>query len=144
MEKHRTVSISLAPNIISIIEKRAGIKSKSNCISFDLAVFWNVLDRGLRELEQSFSRSEMTLIKDAIDLQDVNESQIEMLLAGALSLMVTDGINNKDLANAHGVDGPTLIKKVEEMSDFARLSCIDLCTQIWRTNDEDLLSKFKD
>ena len=86
----------------------------------------------------------MTLIiKNAIGLQDVNESQIEMLLAGALPLMVTDGIDNKDLANTHGVDGPTLIKKVEGMSDFARLSCIDLCTQIWRTN-EDLLSKFKD
>lgn len=143
MEKHRTVSMSLSPDVIDKIDDRTGLnQSKSNCIAFDLAVFWNVIERGLRELEQSFTRSEIELIKQAVDLKDANQSQIEMLLAGGLSLMVNDAVKNKDLASDHKVDGSGLIKKVDTMSDFARLACIDLCARIWRNEGKDFLEKF--
>ena len=148
MEKHKSVSISLSPSVFKTLEKRvfdSKSKSLSNRLASDLTTFWNVLKRGRKELELSFKRSEIEIIKKALEFKfDLvnNESIVELLLGdGVFALTIADSIRLNNLTNELNDNGSKLVKKVETMSDFSRIACIDLCSNIW---NEDLLVNFTD
>lgn len=150
--KKKSVTFSVPDQFVDRLENRAddfADLNRSSLLLADLESYWSVLDHGLARARQILTRSEAQMI---LDIQNGTwigfGGEVVMWMRSGLIHNVTDGIDLEGYDTKWNVDGPTVLRKLDELGDIPRLALTDWCRRMWsRYQDAELwkseLAKFQ-
>lgn len=153
--KPKPISISLTPGLIADLDAHAEAAGKTRSavlterittladlealatkaghapsdLGQDLSRFYDLMSLGLARARRKITRAEAEAILDVQNGTIIDP--VSIWLSGGLAHQVSDGIALNGLDREHGFDGPTLVAKLEAMTEIEVLGLLDWAARFW-------------
>lgn len=134
--KFRRITITLPPETYRKIERRVDEGQRSAYIAQALDRYFGLMHYSRDSLKNMFTDNELGLIVDALNgVYMGDESSLRLVWAA-----VQDAVKIDKLDEKWGVDGPTVVRKLEDLKDSEYASVVALIDAIeswWATRKPD-------
>lgn len=131
----KTHSFTLEPGLVKRFKARITNGSASTLLSRMMLEYMDALDDGLQQAQAKITKNEASAI---LDVQNGTVTQpISMWLENSLPLQIYDSIPD-GIAEKWKIDAPSLVEKLQAMSQIERWALIDWAARFWAGDIKDL------